>query len=386
MRPSNQQQGKDKSRRKLIIGSIIIILIAAVIIYFWRPFRRYEAQFPYFWANSYNRTIINYLNKRPSRQVLYITGPTQSGKSRSMNIVAQNLTEKGRFVLNLDGENFWPLTSLSDWMHTAILRGLIEVKPYLPKDRLSQLYEKKKNQLNNAKLPALLDPQLGQVYHSLTRSLSNIPDKNHISTFAVSQFIDKLEYYRNSLQPVIMIHNFDKLYNNATLPLYDAILSRLARRNLYLDHVPIILEVRDTLFLKKFGDLLPLLDICYTEEVPPHLTEVLYQKKYFTKSEWRKLYKNFGGNMGLFQKVYNDLLFGTNIDQAINNRVNEAFEVIKNDVPKETSSQARQLCRNDLITYSPDLDPLIQKGYLLLNKNSTVHVGNRAIKKALCMK
>lgn len=386
MRPTSKKQPRpDKSRKKLIIGSLVVIFIAALIIYFLRPFRRFEAQFPYYWAPLYNKTMLNYVNKRPSRQILYVTGPILTGKSRSMNLLAQNLTMQGRLVINLDAGNFWPIETFMESMHTAILRGLIEARQYISKDRLALLKEKTKTTLNMVKLPTTLDPQLAQPYLALIKSVDNIYRNKEISTFAVSQFFDKLEYFRTSIQPVLMIHNFDKLYSEKTHPMFDAILSRLARRNLYLDHVPVILEVRDSALLNQIPELLLSLDVCYTENIPMTLTENLWKQKYFTKSEWRKLYKTFDGNMGLFQKVYNDLLFGSKIDVAINNRYKEAYDEI-NTKPRDTVAAAKQLCRKDYITYSPILDPLIHNGYLLLNKNSTVQSGNRAIKKALCMK
>ena len=391
-----KKEEESNLRMKICAVLCLFVLVAISVGYLIIRFRfiRKEEKFPFIWTFSMNRTIQNYVSKYPSREVLYVTGPYKSGKSRAMKIIQNQLISQGRLVVSVDANNFWPIGSFLSAIKGSIAQSLVEIKPKIPADVLRNLQERRQKFIRNRKvnesIPENIDPSLHGVYSSLSNVVDKIFDGKEVSAFAVTKFFNRLEFYREQLRPVLIIHNYDRLLSsNVSAALFDAIESRLSRRNLYGDFVPVICEVADTsIFARQKLDSIP--SITATAETVPFTkkeSEFLIENKYLRRSEFKKLYNAFGGHGGHFAECYEDLLYGEgeSIESIIKRRTNELDNKLANIMNDAAKNAVRKVCRGKAgVNSIDDLEPLLRRGYITLDRNLTFHFGSKVVEKILC--
>ena len=399
-----QQIPKKKS---INIKLIFVLILLVIILYFIfrKPFIRNCSQFPYIWTEAFNKTIRNYVNKYPSRDVLFITGGYRTGKSRALDIIANELKQEGRLAITLDAKNFWPIQTFLNSIKGNIATTLIQIKQNLPSDTIKKLTEKraKRNSrvFENYTMPNNLDPCFYGVYLSLAKTIDQIYNETErkVSAFYVSKFFDRLEFYKDYLKPVVIIHNYDSLLsirqnasrsNTISLSLLDSIESRFKRRNLYRDFVPVLLEVKDTLFLvnESENELLTPTSVARTAPATKKESEILIQQKYLTKSEFNKLHKKFGGHIGHFVECYEDMVYADKdftINDAINNRMNDLKEELNRIMNDYSKQNAKKICRKKATADMIDsLKPLIKRGYVIVEKDLSLSFGSKAVQEIIC--
>lgn len=132
--------GLNKTKRNIILTAGIFVLIAFIyyIITMRRTFVRYSERIPYVWNDDFNLTLRQYINTAPTRNVLVLTGPYQSGKSRAMNIMANDLAAARHFVINCDLSTAKTPEDVISLFKIAVINGLISVHPYLSSTQINR--------------------------------------------------------------------------------------------------------------------------------------------------------------------------------------------------------------------------------------------------------
>lgn len=384
-----------------------------------RTFQRHIGRIPYVWNPDFNKTLRQYINTAPTRNVMLITGPYQSGKSRALNIMAKDLAVNRRLVINCDLSTAKTPEDVISLFKIAVINGLSSVYPYLSSNQISKasnIFKAEKeneiqsdsniqNQPNEFTSPTTAqnfttnstfsetsiegtyekDPFLGLLYVTFSRILHN--SLKHPYSF--SEFFDYLENQKNYLRPVVFIHRLENLQKSSP-SLYSSFLSRLSRRPLYNDFVPIVCEIRDSSFridskpipsYLSFTDLKPLAD---------PTKDLIVKNSVFSQIELRKIMNSFGGHGGSIERVFEDLKMGLSIDESIKKEQQAVESYIKDLLKGDFPQPLYEICRLNgtakivNTTSLKTLVPLFQSGHLYLNRGSIVQVAHNGVRNALC--
>ena len=188
---------------------------------------------------------------------------------------------------------------------------------------------------------------------------------------------------------MVFIHCLENLQKSSP-PLYSSFLSRLSRRPLYNDFVPIVCEIRDSSFridskpipsYLSFTDLKPLAD---------PTKDLIVKNSVFSQIELRKIMNSFGGHGGSIERVFEDLKLGLSIDESIKKEQQAVESYIKDLLKGDFPQPLYEICRFNGTakivnsTALKTLIPLFQSGHLYLNRGSIVQVAHNGVRNALC--
>ena len=132
--------GLNKTKRNLLLALGVFVLVAFIyyIITMRRTFVRYSGRLPYIWNDDFNLTLRQYINTAPTRNVLVLTGPYQSGKSRALNVMANDLAAARHLVVNCDLSTAKTPEDVISLFKIAIINGLTAVHPYLSSSQINR--------------------------------------------------------------------------------------------------------------------------------------------------------------------------------------------------------------------------------------------------------
>lgn len=132
--------GLNKTKRNILLTIGLIVLAAFIyyIITMRRSFVRYSERIPYVWNDDFNLTLRQYINTAPTRNVLVLTGPYQSGKSRAMDVMATDLAAARHFVINCDLSTAKTPEDIISLFKIAVINGLSAVHPYLSSSQINK--------------------------------------------------------------------------------------------------------------------------------------------------------------------------------------------------------------------------------------------------------
>ncbi|KAH0793435.1 hypothetical protein GPJ56_002664 [Histomonas meleagridis] len=376
-----------KVPRNLVISFAVILLAVFVylIITMKRTFVRYNGRLPYVWNYDLNQTLSKYLQTYPTRGVLLLTGPYQCGKSRAMNIAADFMIKNKQFVINVDATTARTPYDVVELFKSAIYNGLTSAYSFVSYSRIrsaSELFPP------NSQLEIeALDPALSTIYAALAKDLDN----SLINPYSIVSFFDTLELLYGKLNAVIFIHGLETLKSIAPI-LYQTALSRIGRRLLYNDNVPIVCEVRDSSF-RLTQPTLPSYVILYEmRELRDPTHDWIVSTRAFSSIEMRKVLERFGGHGGTIERVFEDLKVGIGIDESVEAQQSAVKTHLRKMLTGDVPSVLAKLCYMNgtmRVQEKGDLMPivnLLKSGHLYLSDNGTLKVAHKGVREALCGK
>ena len=363
-------------KRNVVVGFAVFILSAFIyyVITMRRSFVRIDDRIPYVWNRDFNTTLKSYVRTAPSRHVLLLTGPYQCGKSRALEIMGQEVAASGRVPISVD---FAPAASAADaigLIKLGVIKGLTDAYP-----RLSTLKLRK--------AASQFGDRADDAVSTIHRGLSRILDGALERPFEISKFFDCLESLAPSLEPVVFAHAVDHLAVVAP-ELFDAARARLALRPLYQDVVPVVCEVRDSMFHARA----PIADDSVVEfemgELQDPVFTLVVQTRALSSVELRKIVDRFGAHGGTIERVFEDMKAGILIDDAVEKEWRLVRAYLRDVVSDAQRPVVRAMCLGEA---SGDNDAtldavatLIHSGHIYLTKNLQLKFAHKGVEEALC--
>ena len=380
------EHNSSKLRKQVALGvGVVVFAIWAIIRSL--PFHRYRGPIPYVWTETFNRTVTNYARIRPSRNVLLISGPRKSGKSRALNQLELDLTAAGHFVINIDPRPASNLTDLLRITASSIARALVTAKSRLSSSEMRDLLELQPRFTNcSSPLPIFHDAGLDKVYRGLIGPLEGFLGDN-FSEAAVHTFFDTLELYASVLNPVLLVQNVDQV-KSMNPAIVDAARARLSRRDQYEDYVPVLVELQNSSF--RVVNQNPVFRVVRAGGMKDSHRLFVSKNKVFSGNEFNKITSVLGENAGVFARVFEDLKFDISLDDSLGRFQRRARVIVNRTMSGRTGSAARRFCHGPdkfRLRGSGDLEefmPLIENGFLYVRKGHGVVPMNKEVVRALC--
>lgn len=382
-------KGNQKLTSILIAVGAAVVLVASFVIYkLTRPvvkIDRYVGEIPYVWDQFLNVTIDHYVHDVPSSSIALISGPYQSGKSRLMNIIAKQSANEGRFVIDLDLSN----VNTYDDLLIAFRQTATDSLTNLQKTTLKKL--PKSYFKANTSLPELetFTENIQTFYRGLYNSLKSVK-RQGFSENGLQEFFRLLREAHSSIKPIILIHNFDKLYSLRNgedaefgLKLIEALKAKQTERLQYEATVPIILEIKDSYIrlTREFSNVYRFFEVTKFKKLKTELANL----KVFTSAEVRKISFAFGSHAGSYAHILERLRTSQKIDDAISAEIEAVKAEVQNyPIPANVKDICGLLPADSYSVKLDPLRPLIQRGLIYINSQMKVTFANKAVKKAIC--
>lgn len=385
----------DKTKIYLFISSLVLLIGGLVSFYFSRRkevIDRFEGPIPFVFTAGVNKTVRHYITTKPSRYVLFIGGPAQSGKSRLIDILAQESSENNRLVLKIDAGQANSIEDFMNFLQVSLVRGLTPIRSSIDVrtidqefDEKASINQKESNQIKTAKLYQMLKKSIDDSYSF------------GFSERSIHKFFNLLESVSDKLNPIIFIHNYDRIIDLGTdddpkfgLKLIESVCAYLSRRNLYTQNVPIVLELKNSLYSLRYKHN-SVFRYFEMEQLSDAVNFLVDYAPVFNLFELKKVIKNFGAHGGSIAKVFECLRYGMKIDEAIDHLQNLIKRGVHSKLEKYPDAYVyvKRFCdskgvlhignRTEIEHLAPFFD-----GYLYLSKNMQIMPSNKAVVTALC--
>ncbi|KAK8875351.1 hypothetical protein M9Y10_005516 [Tritrichomonas musculus] len=319
------------------------ILVAAILeLCIWlltkkKSFIRENGRMPFIWNHDLNTTVKNYLNTDPSNQILIVSGPYQSGKSRVLELIAENLIRTKRFPFIIRADQAATIEDLIDLTKINCLKTIDELSNQLTPVEIqkygtlsiSSLHRSNKRDhphftgTASTSYSRITSIGLANMYHymeTVANSLS-VADKDPDLFFDLINRIDLV------IKPYVLFFGFNNLRkkknkNGVDLGsiLYNHSFERFMRRSQYAEFVPYIIEIKDSnLFLNKTNKLIFKSNqfvYAFTDQIENVIEEVSRKRSLFTQKEALYLQENFGGHGGSLSYVFHEMQVKRPIEES----------------------------------------------------------------------
>ena len=164
----------------------------------------------------------------------------------------------------------------------------------------------------------------------------------------------------------------------------------LKPRDLYLQTIPIVLEVKNTLYLLQMNKE-PMFRYYEMEQLGDVTKDLVENTPVFNVYELKSVIKSFGAHGGSIAKIFESLRYGMKIDNAIESISKSIRKGLKTKIAnnEHTLQLAKRLCEGKgtmpvtNISHIKDLAPLFE-GYLYLSKEFQIKSSNKAVTSVLC--
>ena len=388
--------------KKIVYASIgfVLLIIAAVVVHFLspsvEPIDRFEGPIPYVFTSAINKTVRHYVETRPSRFVLLIGGPSQSGKSRLIDILASEAADHSRLVIKLDVAAANSIEEFAKFLKVAIVEGLTNIRASINANKLKNV-NNEIDMSSEASQETVLDPKVAKLFNLLGKTIDGAY-KNGLSERNIHRFFYLLEALSDDFNPIIFMHNYDKLATLGTKDdpefgkkLISSLIAVLSRRDLYQDTIPIVLEIKNTLYLinKSQNPIFRYFEMGELGDVSKELVE---EAPIFNQFELKNVIKTFGAHGGSIAKIFESLRYGQKIDKAINKLIQSIKVTTKNKIVNNPNAQlfVKHFCESKkplYFTNITDIDSIspLFNNLLYLSKDFQVKASNRAVFNALCV-
>ncbi|KAH0787044.1 hypothetical protein GPJ56_009042 [Histomonas meleagridis] len=373
----------------LLIGAAVL-LVAGYIAYMYSGqtiTEQFEGSIPFIWNRNVNLTVAQYTEARPSPYILLLGGGYQSGKSRLIEVLAQEKIENGRFVIKFDASEAKSFEDLCTLLKLAISNGLTYYKMYGSSNSLLRAAEKLDS---SGKSTATNSGAAISKIYSIFSSLIDSIDLPHFSTQQAQKFFKYLELISENLKPIIMIHNYDfiKSLDSPLIPrILDSLSSYLSRRNNYEQTIPVILEIKNSLSLINLTNptIFGYFEMPELENTQHHYTT---EYQIFTAPQLKKIINAFGAHSGAIAKVFEDRRFGIQIEDSIANQINKITRVVKAATIGADENSTKIICAKENVDVNEvnaeKLRPLFDEEMIYVTKSLEIKFANKAVRNALC--
>ena len=334
---------------------IILILLISIIIYYIqflnKIFYRYQENLPFYINKNLNQSIFEYLLTKPSRKVLLLSGIYKSGKTFTLlNYYKNNLKNK-IFSIYFDFSNILNKDDIFNYIQLSFIRSIQQ-------NNLTDLY------LNN------------NFFNNFLIILNNLKNNSN-------EIINLFKFFENLNQiPIIFINDISKIFDFYP-ELINSFISYISTRKLYLQNIPIIIEISNSLI--KTLNLPITFEILEIPLIDNDFINFLKNLNIFSKNELKIINQKIGFNIGEINDIFEKLKLNYNL----NNIINEKIFNFKNDF--KFLNISLNFCdlkksfyfNNDLLN---NLNPLIKNGYLYINDDLTLKFSNNLIYNSICSK
>ncbi|KAH0794508.1 hypothetical protein GPJ56_001533 [Histomonas meleagridis] len=373
----------------LLIGAAVL-LIAGYIAYTYSGqtiTEQFEGSIPFIWNRNVNLTVAQYTEARPSPYILLLGGGYQSGKSRLIEVLAQEKIENGRFVIKFDAAEAKSYDDFLSILKLAISNGLSYFKMYGSANSLLRASEKLDPSSKGSSTN--VDNAISRIYSIFSKLIDSITEE-HFSTESVQKFFKYLELISENLRPIIFIHNYDsiKSLNSTLIPkILDSLSSYLSRRNNYEQTIPVILEIKNSLSLINLtnSDIFEYFEMPELENTQQHYT---VEHQIFTAQQLRKIIGTFGAHAGSLAKAFEDRRFGITIDDSISNQIAKISKIVKAASEGLNENSTKMICTKEIWNFDvfqiDQFRELIEEEMLYITKSLDLKFANKAVRNSLC--
>ena len=375
----------DRSKVALGVGAVLALVLAFFLIPGKsRPIDRTDGPIPFVWSGRFNHTVREYLNTQPSRYVLLLTGPYQSGKSRLMDVLAADMVGDGRLVIKFDAGIARSIEDLKKLVTLSIIDGFTSISESLSGYRLKSVAEEGEGaaEINTT----ITNREAARIFKTLTYSINNI-DKGGISDRHISRIFRILEQMYDVAHPVIFIDNVDAIAALGTAEdpefgkkLLQVLMAKLSRRDLYEQRIPIVCEAKDSSFavLAAQENVFRVMEVAELED--PQKTLVT-ENQAFKASELKLITQAFGAHAGSIARVYESLRYGMTVEKAIKKEEEKITHRVKG-----LTRENETICNQKLTTRhtSEMVADMLKEGILYVTNGNEIVPANKAVARALC--
>lgn len=380
----------------LIVGGLLLLICSII------PFilsgdteiiERFEGPIPYIPTTGINKTVRHYIETKPSRFVLLLGGPSQSGKSRLIDILHKESVENLRLSIRIDGGQANSIEDLMNFVKVGLVEGLAPIQSSISfkNDENLQITE---NIPKNQKMTN--EQKMAKIYQALVHAI-DLSYKNGFSERNIHRFFEILEAVSEFLHPIIFVHNYDRIstigtYNDPDFgkKMIDSIIAYLKPRDLYLQNVPIVLEIKNTLYLLQMNNF-PMFRYFEMEPLGDVTKDLVEKTPVFNLYELKTVIKSFGAHGGSIAKIFESLRYGMKIDAAIESISKSIRKGLRTKIANNEHiiQLTKRLCEGKgtmpitNISHIKDLAPLFD-GYLYLSKDFQIKASNKEITNVLC--
>ena len=375
----------ERNKVASVVGAVLVLALAyAMFPARSRPIDRTDGPIPFVWNWRFNQTIREYLNTQPSRYVLLLTGPYQSGKSRLMDVLSADMVRDGRLVIKFDAGVARNIEDLKKLLTLSIIDGFTAISESLSGNRLRTVAEEGEGEADVN--TTIANREVARIFKTLTYSINNI-DKGGISDRHISRIVRILEQMYDVAHPVIFIDNVDRIADLGTdsdpefgQKLLRVLLAKLSRRDLYEHRIPVVCEAKDSSFALRVaeGNMFRVIEVSELED--PQRTLVV-ENQVFKASELKLIMQAFGAHAGSIARVYESLRYGVDVEKAIKVEEDKVTGRVKSLLRGNES-----LCNAKLTTRqtSDTVVDLLKEGLLYVTNGNEIVPANKAVARALC--
>ena len=191
----------------LITGGLLL-LIASIIPFLFSGhaeiIERFEGPIPFIPTNGINKTVRHYIETEPSRFVLLIGGPSQSGKSRLIDILHKESVENYRLSIRIDAGQVNSIEELMEFVKVALVEGLAPIQTSISFKNDENL-EMTENIPKNHKMTP--EQKSAKIYQALIRTI----DESYKNGFSERKTLFQFPDVTDIFHPIIFIHNYDRI-------------------------------------------------------------------------------------------------------------------------------------------------------------------------------
>ncbi|OHS97510.1 hypothetical protein TRFO_36264 [Tritrichomonas foetus] len=371
----------------LIIAAILQLII--ILLYKRKSFIREHGRMPFIWNHKLNVTIKNYLSTVPSNQVLFISGPYQSGKSRILELIADFLISTKRFPFIMRADQSVTVEDLVDSIKINSLKVMQRLSQRLSPIEIQQFGAL--CQSKDVDHPQFSDIGMARAYDYVESVADSLLGDTKL-------FFDRLTRIDQSIPTCVLIFGFDRLLkmksNNGTKLgkiIFNETYHHFRHRTQYAEYIPYVIEIMDTsMFLRKKNSD-PSFIYAFTDQIENPVNMVSVQRNLFTTKETQFLVESFGGHGGSFSYVFDEMQIKRPIKQSTETLKQKLNVVLSNTIKETKSPVWYQICQSDgeipwnHVSMNKQLIlPLIKKGLLYANEDKIIKTAHPGVLNYIC--
>lgn len=380
----------------LIIGGLLLLVVSLFSYLFSGSIEiieRFEGPIPFIPTAGINKTVRHYIETKPSRFVLLIGGPSQSGKSRLIDMLHQESIDNSRLSIRIDAGQANSIEDLMDFVKVGLVEGLAPIQTSI---NFKNVENFDMTETSTRKEKMNTEQKMTKLYKALVKSIDSCY-KNGFSERNIHRFFEILEIVSDNFHPIIFVHNYDRISLLGTnddpefgKKLIDSIIAYLKHRDLYSQTIPIVLEIKNTLYLLQKNPN-PIFRYYEMEQLGDVTKDLVDNTPVFNLFELKSVIKSFGPHGGSIAKIFESLRYGMKIDNAIESLSKSIRKGLRAKISgnEHAIQLSKRICDGKgsmHVTNISDIKTLapLFNGYLYLSKDFQIKSSNKAVVRVLC--
>ena len=337
------KETKTNRQNQLIywISAAVFVILAFIFYYFFisgRKIKYLDRPIPYIFDAQYHNNLRKYADEEEHKEILLVYGPHGIGKTSGLFEFANELQREGRLVIDIDMlsvSQYATASDVVDFLSNAVIQGFRRLasspyKNWLLKKEISQFTATASyattGSLRGNYFSDFSNKQLAKAGQYLLSTIESVNTSANVKALAL---FDAIESLKDSLRPVIIVHEPWRLLQTEGCTEYCAETTKFFGQ-LFNGHgnVPfstgIIFDVANQTKIPLFKKAPYRFVRPY--EFDPKLAqhEFVSKERIFTALQFKGLFNLFGGCGVYFSQAYELLLRGYTYSESI--------EILKDDL------------------------------------------------------